>query len=68
MGRVPHGRQTVQMAIALPPDIYDDIVKLVDIKSNEYGEKYTISKIGCKVMTRWVEKQRKKYGDLLRED
>ena len=64
MSQVPHGRQTVHMSIALPPDIYEDIVKLAAIKSSEYGEKYTISRVGCKVMTRWVEKQRRKYGDL----
>lgn len=67
MSQTPKGRQTVHMGIALPPDVYDDIQKLVAIKSEEHGEKYTISGIGCKVMTRWVEKQRSKYGDMLRE-
>lgn len=67
MSQTPKGRKTVAMTIALPPEIYDDVVKLAWIKSEEHGEKYTISAIGCKVMTRWVEKQREKYGDRLRK-
>lgn len=67
MSQKPMGRQTVAMTIALPQDVYEDIAKLAWIKSEEYGEKYTISAVGCKVMTRWVEKQRAKYGDRLKE-
>lgn len=63
--QTPKGRQTVQMNIALPPAIYADIRKMAEIKSEEHGEKISISGIGCRVMTRWVEKQRRKYGDML---
>lgn len=67
MSQVAKGRNTVQIGVAVPQDIYDDIKKLVVIKSEEYGEKFTMSSIGCRVLTRWVEKQRRKYGDMLRD-
>ena len=67
MSQVAKGRQTVHIGVSVPQDIYDDVQKLVWIKSEEYGEKFTMSSIGCKVLTRWVEKQRRKYGDRLRD-
>ena len=67
MSQTAKGRKTVQIGVAVPQDIYDDIQKLTAIKSEEYGEKFTMSSIGCKVLTRWVEKQRRKYGDRLRD-
>ena len=67
MSQIPQGRKNVHMGISIPPDVLEDIEKLVRIKSEEHGERYTISAIGCKVMTRWVEKQRAKYGDMLRD-
>ena len=59
----PVGRLTVQMGVAMPPELKEDIIKLAGIKSEEYGRPVTISEIGRKVLGRWVEKQKGKYGE-----